>query len=629
MAHELITLLRERPVVCDGAMGTQLNEKGFAYGTCFEGLNLTHPDVVMEIHKSYILAGADLIQTNTYAANRLALERHGLGDKVQEINRRAAQIARKARDVVGTPTLIAGSVGPLGPQVGVPGGLDREQAHGLFAEQISALVYGGVDLIILETFGNLTEAVIALEAAKGITELPVVAQLTFGEDGRTMAGQLPADVARTLARLGAAVVGANCSVGPSGMQRVVSGMAQGLAGQEGDMPYLSAQPNAGWPHRHAGRVFYPSQPDYFAAQAVQSVQEHGVRLVGGCCGTTPEHIAALATQVKSLTTAPAAAPVVAVREPRPTAPATNTGNGTLFQRKLAAGEFVVSMEVYPPVTHQTGALLRAARAYKDAGVEFVNVVDSPMARVKMAAILTCVLLQERVGLETIVHLTPRDRSLVALQGDLLGAHALKVRNVLVIKGDPHVLGKLPPGTVNIYDVDSIGLIHTVHQFSQARDALGNDIGVPAPFFVGGALNPNAADLDLEIDRFHQKIAAGMQFAMVQPVFDLDVLEKLVVKLGRPAIPILPGICPLHSYQHALKMHNEVPGIVVTPAVMERMRLAGAAGEQEGIAQAKELLLASKQAGFAGVYIMPSYGRHEQAIEVFSALPRPAQPVEIH
>lgn len=622
MESRFLELLQQRPVVCDGAMGTQLHVRGFAFGTCFEHLNLTHPQVVQEVHKAYILAGADVIQTNTYAGSRLHLEAFGLGDQVREINRRAARLAREVREFCGTQTLVAGSVGPLGPLVGTPGGLAAARAQALFTEQMAALIEGGCDLLVLETFGDLAEAVLALQAARALTSLPVVVQLTFGEDGRTVAGQLPGDVARTLADLGATVVGANCSVGPSKMAEIVAAMAGALPAGG---PFLSAQPNAGWPQRHGGRIFYPTQPAYFAEHAARMVGEQGVRLVGGCCGTTPDHIAAIAARVQALagTAAPPPAPAVEVRPPAPAAGEREQPKGagqqmTLFQRKLAAGEFVVSMEMHPPRTHLTGAFLRAARAYKEAGVSIVNVVDSPMARVKMAATLACVLLQERTGLETILHLTPRDRSLVSLQADLLGAHALRVRNVLVIKGDPHVVGRLP-GTVNIYDVDSIGLIHVIHQFTRGRDLLGNDIGTPAAFFVGGALNPNAPDLELEIERFHRKVEAGMQFAMVQPVFDLDVLEQLVVRLGRPPIPILPGICPVHSYQHALLLHNEIPGITLTEAALERMRRAGANGEQEGIAMARELLVAARQAGFAGAYIMPSYGRHEHGLAVLEAL----------
>lgn len=629
MANRFLSLLQERPLVCDGAMGTMLHAKGFPFGTCFEQLNLTDPAAVQEIHKAYVQAGADVIETNTYAGSRLHLEPFGLGDKVREINRKAARLAREVREFCGAETLVAGSVGPLGPLVGAPGGLSAEAARALFTEQMAALVEGGCDLLILETFGDLREAILAFEAARALCDLPVVVQLTFGEDGRTVAGQLAADAARALSDLGAPVVGANCSVGPGKMTQIMAAMAAAVAGRG---TFLAAQPNAGWPQRQGGRVFYPTRPDYFAEHAALMVAEHGVRLVGGCCGTAPEHIAAVAARLRGLGRAEEPAKVSvsasapAAQSPRGngsphrggTRPSAGAAETTLFERKLAAGEFVVSMEMHPPRTHLTGAFLRAANAYQQAGVEIVNVVDSPMARVKMSSTLACALIQERTGLEAILHFTPRDRSLVSLQADLLGAHAFRVRNVLVIRGDPHLVGRLP-GTVNIYDVDSIGLIHLIRQFTQGRDLLGNDIGRPAHFFVGGALNPNAPDLELEIDRFHRKVEAGMQFAMVQPVFDIAELERLVVRLGRPPIPILPGICPVHSYQHALLLHNEIPGIVLTEAALERMRRAGPNGEREGIAMARELLVAARQAGFAGVYIMPSYGRHEHGLAVLDAL----------
>lgn len=365
-----------------------------------------------------------------------------------------------------------------------------------------------------------------------------------------------------------------------------------------------------------GRLFFGTTTEYAASFAVEAAAA-GARLIGGCCGMGPDHIAAMsaALQGAGVVEVAVAKPVVSVVEVKPVARARAPGPApSVLGAKLAAGEFVTSIEMHPPRTHLTGAFLRAAREYKEAGVELVNVVDSPMARVRMSSTMACALIQERTGLETITHLTPRDRTLLGLQAELIGAHALGVRNILCVTGDPH-RGNLSPGTVDVYDVDAIGMIRLLAGYNRGVDPKGNDLGQPTHFLIGGALNPSAPDLELEIDRFHQKVAAGIHYCMVQPVFDMEVLVRILERLGRPLVPVIAGICPIHSYQHARLLHNEIPGIQLTDQVMERMRTALSA-EEEGLAIARELLDAARLA-CQGVYIMPSYGRHETALRVLS------------
>ncbi len=610
MAHALLELLAKGPVLLDGGLGTLLQSSGGPVGGSLELLNLTDPSRVQQAHKRFIEAGSRVIYTHTYNASARGLEPHGAGDKVREVNRRAARLAREVRELQGTHVFVAGSVGPLGEHLESTGlgQLKAETAAAVYRTQMEALVEGGVDLLVLETQTDLAEALLALETARTICDLPVIVTMTFDDDARTALGQTAAEAARALMAGGATAVGANCGSGPRGILKAVREMAAAVPGAP-----LVAKPNAGWPHRANNRLFFASTAEYAAGFALGAVAA-GARLVGGCCGMGPEHIAAMGAALEraaevTRTVAVTVAPVAEKPVEKPKAPA----KLTQLAAKLQAGEFVTMIEMHPPRTHLTGAFLRAAREYREAGVEFVNVVDSPMARVRMSSTLACALLQERTGLETITHLTPRDRTLLGLQAELIGAHALGVRNILCVTGDPHS-GSLAPGTTNVYDVDSIGMIRMLAGYNRGVDPKGNDIGQPAHFFIGGALNPNAPDLGLEIERFHKKIEAGIHFAMVQPVFDIDIQTKLLDRLGRPPIPVIAGICPIHSYQHALLLHNEIPGIRLTDGVLQRMRQAEATAEQEGLAIARELLAAARSA-CQGAYIMPSYGRHETALRV--------------
>ncbi len=593
-------------------MGTMLYERGIDFEHCFEAVNLSNPRLVADIHRDYINAGAELIETNTYGANRLKLEQWGLGARTREINFRAMKISRDAREISGAPVLIAGAVGPLGPMLEPFGSLTPEIARSVFAEQVGALLEQGADLLLFETFGDLRELLLAIEVAKTIGDLPIVAQMSFAEDGRTPFGNTPEEVVAALSDAGAAVVGVNCSVGPQRVFRVLEAMHVAAPHAR-----LSAMPNAGWPTERNHRIFYPSTPQYMADYAKRMIEELGVSLVGGCCGTTPEHIAAMRESLRSLRPdAPVghthdAPPRETTRRPLTAAPPTQ------LAQALAAREFVVSVEIDPPRGHNPQKCIDGARMLKEAGVRFINVADSPMARVRMGPLAMCALIQQAAGLETIIHFTTRDRSLMGLQSDLLGAHALDVRNILTLKGDPPALGS-HPGTAGVFDVDTLGLVKVVAGMNQGKDTSGHDIGVPTNFTIGVPLNHNAADVEHEIEKFRLRVAAGARFAMTQIAYDVEGLRDFLRRLGPLPIPIILGILPLQSFRQAEFLLNEVPGIAPTPEALERMKAAGPEGRKEGVRMARELLREVRGL-IDGVYIMPSFGRYEVAVEVMEAL----------
>ncbi|MDQ5851584.1 MAG: bifunctional homocysteine S-methyltransferase/methylenetetrahydrofolate reductase [Chloroflexota bacterium] len=612
MAQPFLDRLQRGPLLGDGAMGTLLYARGIDFEHCFDAVNLTDPHLVREIHRDYINAGAELIETNTYGANRLKLERYGLGDRVREINLRAMKIAREAREIAGTSTLIAGAVGPLGAILEPFGNLTPELAREVFEEQIGALLEQGADLLMFETFSDLRELLIAIEAARSASDLPIVAQVSFAEDGRTALGNTPEEVVLALMDAQVTMVGVNCSVGPQRVFKVVEAMH--LAAPRAR---LAVQPNAGWPTEWNNRVFYPSTPEYMAGYAQRMVEEIGVSLVGGCCGTTPEHIARMREALASLRPDAPAGHVHVVTTPEPRKAAGPSAPPTLLAQKLAAGKFVVSVEIDPPKGHNPRKSLEGARMLKEAGVDFVNVADSPKARVRMGPLAMCALIQQETGLETIIHITTRDRSLMGLQSDLLGAHALNVRNIQTLKGDPPSLGNYP-GTSGVFDVDTLGLVKVVAGMNQGKDTAGNDIGTPTNFLIGIPLNHNAPDVDHEIEKFRLRVEAGAQFAMTQIAYDAEGLRDFLRRIGPSPIPILLGILPLQSFRQALFLLNEVPGIAPTEEALERMQAAGADGRKEGVKMAQELLREVRDL-VHGVYIMPSFGRYEVAVEVIEAL----------
>jgi methionine synthase I (cobalamin-dependent)/5,10-methylenetetrahydrofolate reductase len=573
--------LDNRVLVCDGAMGTMLYARGIFLNRSFDELNLTQPDLVAEVHQAYVRAGADVIETNTFGANRVKLGAFGLADRVHAINLQGAKIARHAaRDQV----YVAGAIGPLGIRVEPWGKTGVDEAEEIFREQARALVEGGVDLFVLETFRDVNEIGAAIRAVRSVCALPIVAQMTTEEDGNSLDGVAPESFVPDLEARGADVVGLNCSVGPAAMLETLERMA-GVARVK-----LSAQPNAGKPREIEGRNLYLCSPDYMASYARKFINT-GVRLVGGCCGTTPEHIRAIKAAVRSL--APGAARA-AKAAPAPTAsapliPPVAREQKSRMANTLARGGFVVSVELTPPRGFQTDALVEQARKLKIRGVDLVNIPDSPRASARMSALSAAVHVQQQTGVETILHYVARDRNLLGMQSDLLGAHSMGVRNVLLVTGDPPKLGDYPDATA-LPDVDSIGLANVVSRLNGGADIGGQPIGSPTAFHIGVAVNPGALNLDEELRRFAYKVEAGAEFAITQPVFDAAELRAFIERVRRHAIPILAGIMPLESVRHAEFMANEVPGVRIPDAVVERMRRAEGDGRaaDEGMTIAREI-----------------------------------------
>jgi len=620
VTHPFLQRLSENVLLLDGAMGTMLHGAGVGIEDCFDQLNLTKPELISSVHRAYLAAGADIIETNTFGGNRYRLDSFGLGDRVRDINYRAVKIAREAREISGSAAFVAGSIGPTQRTMKPYGSATSDEIRAIFSEQVEALLEGGVDLLVIETISDLTEMVAAVEAARAVSDLPVVALMTFAEDGSTVTGNRVDEVVAKLIELGADVIGANCSVGPQRILQVGDAMISLLL--QGDRPVpVALVPNAGWPTRVAGRVIFPSSPDYFATFASDAILA-GNRLIGGCCGTTPEHIAAmrrsidLGTPGKNVPQGSRKSTLITLGEERSLELIAPEGP-TQLAEKLGK-KFVIAVEIDPPKGLNPAKAIEGARLLKAAGVDAVNVADSPMARVRMSALTMSYLIQHEVGIETIVHFTTRDRSLMGLQSELLGAHCVGVRNILALTGDPPSLGDYPDSSA-VYDVDSIGLIRVLRRMNQGTDSAGSSIGRMASFTVGCAVDPTKADLVEESGRLRAKLEAGADFVMTQPIYDLSVWTNFLKMYDEEiTVPILIGILPLQSTKHAEFLHNEVPGITLTEESRERMRRAGAHGRTEGVKMAQELLTSLKP--FAqGVYIMPSFGRYEVAAEVLEGL----------
>jgi homocysteine S-methyltransferase len=619
--NPLQQLVARKPALADGAMGTMLHAAGIGIDACFDELNLTQPDLVGSIHRAYLHAGADIIETNSFAANRFKLNAHGLADSVRGINRSAARIAREQREVVGKPALIAGAVGPTGVSVGPFGRESREKVREAFREQIGALYEAGVDLISIETMPSIGEATEAVKAAREVTDLPVIAMLTFAEDGRTIAGDSVRAAVDHLVELEVDVLGANCSVGPQRLLQVMEAFLDALT-KDGISQPLSCLPNAGWPAHVADRLIYPSSAEYFAAFAHNAIQL-GVQIVGGCCGTTPAHTEAMAAALASPNGD--AVPVVRTHIVHDLSTVADEETVGLLQeegpdsfRSKLGREFVVAVEIDPPKGLSKEKAIAGAELLRQAGVDAINVADSPMARVRMSALTLCMLIHQDVGIETIVHFTTRDRSLMGIQSELLGAHAAGVRSVLALTGDPPTLGDYP-GSTGVYDINSIGLIRLLRNMNDGVDNVGASIGDRANFLIGCAVDPTRTDLVLEAERLHEKIEAGAHFVMTQPIFDVEIWLRFLDQFGGDIpLPLLVGILPLQSTKHAEFLHNEVPGITLTDGARARMREAGAAGRKEGVAMAQELLQDLRPLA-QGVYLMPSFGRYEVAAEVLEIL----------
>ena len=574
--------LANRVLVCDGAMGTMLYARGIFLNRSFDELNLTQPDLVAEVHQAYVRSGADVIETNTFGANRVKLGAFGLADRVHAINVQGAKIARHAaRD----QAYVAGAIGPLGIRVEPWGKTGVDEAEAIFREQAAALFEGGVDLFILETFRDVNEIGAAIKAVRSVCDLPIVAQMTTEDDGNSLDGVAPETFVPDLEARGADVVGVNCSVGPAAMLETVERIARVAHAR------VSAQPNAGRPREIEGRNLYLSSPEYLAQYARRFINA-GVRLVGGCCGTTPDHIRAIKAAVRSL--APAAVRRDGKGAPAAAAPAMAVARVAREQKSrmantLARGGFVVSVELAPPRGYQTDALVDHARRLKIRGVDLVNVPDSPRASAHMSALSAAVLIQQQAGVETILHYACRDRNLLGMQSDLLGAHSMGVRNLLLTTGDPPKLGDYPDATA-VFDVDAIGLANMVARLNGGFDIGGQSIGQATAFHIGVALNPGALDLDEELRRFAYKVQAGAEFAITQPIFDPAEFRGFMARIAEHRVPILAGIMPLESARHAEFMANEVPGVRMPEAIVERMRRAEANGRaaDEGLVIAREI-----------------------------------------
>jgi len=610
--NPFLSSLAHGHLLCDGGMGTQLYAYGVQYEHCFDNQNLTQPILVERVHRAYLAAGAQVIETNTFSANAHKLAHFGLADKVQSIARAGAKVARAAREVAGVEALIAGSVGPLGSLLEPYSAITLAQARALFQEQIEGLVEGGVDLLMLETFSDLREIGEAVRAARAVCDLPIVAQMTFSEELFTPTGQTPEQVARTLDHLNVDVIGCNCSVGPQCTLQIIERMARVTSKP------LAAQPNAGLPRQVGGRLIYLSSPEYMADYALRMV-EAGVRLVGGCCGTTPAHIQAIAARLPELREGRQAAPS------SPSVVVQDTSTDLELQPALAPFPFAealhtgfpISVEMRPPRGANPTKMLAGARLLHDAGVDAVNINDNPMARVRMSNLAAGHLIKQQLGLEPILHMTTRDRNLMALQADLVGANALGMRTILAVTGDPAHTGDYAHAK-GVFDVDSIGLIRILRRLNEGGDVAGNSIGQPTNFLIGAALTPTAPDLELELDRFHQKLEAGADFVMTQPIYDPNLFTKVLARIGTMAIPILIGILPLQSYRHAEFLHNELPGVTLTEEALRRMRQAGAEGQTVGMELAMETLDACLHL-VTGVYIAPSFDRYEPAAELVRIL----------
>jgi methionine synthase I (cobalamin-dependent)/5,10-methylenetetrahydrofolate reductase len=611
--NKFLELLSSQTLLADGAMGTMLHTHGIGFERCFDELNLTNPSTVAEIHRAYIEAGAQLIITNTFGANRFKLSKHGLQDKTVAINKAGVDLAKRVVNASFRDVLVAGDVGPLGVRIAPYGRVKPETAREAFAEQIQALADSGVDLIVVETFSDLYEIKEAIKAARETCDLPVVASVTFTRDDRTLLGDNPLTVARRLKETGVDVIGINCSGGPAQLLRLLKQMIPVVP--EGK---FWVKPNAGWPEQVGGRIMYPADAEYFGEYAL-SFREAGACIVGGCCGTTPQHIAAMR---KALSTAPALDQTQIAILPQEEVSEIAQEQPTQFAQKLMAGKFAVSVEMDPPRGLSTHKLIAAASVLADAGADVINVADSPMARMRMSAWAVCDVVQRKVGVETTLHFPTRGRNLLRVQGDLLAAHALGIRNVFVVMGDPTSIGDYPEAMDN-YDLVPSGLIKLIKQgFNTGVDHSGTSIGQPTNFFVGAALNLCPPDLGTEVKNLHRKIQAGADFFLTQPAYrsedGLKLIDVYEAKYGKFDKPVLVGILPLVSARHVNFLHHEVPGIFIPEETRQRVESAGEDGVKAGVEIAVELIDQLKSwAG--GVYIMPQFNKYDMVAEIIEQL----------
>ena len=602
--------------VFDGAVGTRFYDKGIYINRSYDELNLTSPDLVREVHAEYVKAGADIIETNTFGATRHRLQQYSLENKLREINIAGVKLAREA---AGENVFVAGAIGPLDLRIEPYGPTSFDEAKKMFAEQVAALLEGDVDLFVLETFSDLSEIKQAIKAIKELCDLPIFAQMTIQTDGKTVFGATPEIITQRLEEYGADVIGLNCGVGPTHILTALEKM-RSVSSKK-----LAAQPNAGLPRDVQGRQFYMCSPEYMSKFAKRFIKA-GATFIGGCCGTTPQHIKLISDSVRAVS-------------PRQTKGAKITASAKVvdlmpvdvevvapelrskWSRKIALGEFVTSVEVLPPKGCDAQKTLDSIRLLVDAGVDAVNIPDGPRAQTRMSAQATAILVEQNVGIEAVLHYCCRDRNLLGMMSDLLGAAALGLHNLLIITGDPPKMGPYPDATA-VFDIDSIGLTNMVNKLNHGLDLGNNPIGRPTAFSIGVGVNPGAINLDEEIRRFEWKVEAGAEYAITQPVYDTKQLRDFIKRIEHVRIPIVAGIFPFVSSRNAEFMHNEVPGVVVTEDILNRMRKASdiskEAAHEEGLLIARESLTEVRDL-IQGVQVSAPFGNVKYALQVFDVL----------
>ena len=618
MSLDLLSRLKQRPVLCDGATGTLLYAKGVYINKCYDELNLTQPEMVRQIHQEYLNAGAEVIETNTFGANLFRLTGHGLAEKVRDLNLRGAQLAREAADgfnlKLSASVLVAGSVGPLGIRIEPLGKVAREEARAAFREQVHALVEGGIDLLILETFGYLEELHQAILASREVApHLQLVAQVTIDEDGNCLDGASPETFAAKLDEWGADVIGCNCSVGPVAMLEAIERIRQITTRP------LSAQPNAGVPRNIEGRNIYLCSPEYMASYA-RKFASAGVTLIGGCCGTTPEHIKAMnsALRMNDAKGKTGNFHVISDRRRESTITPPPLAQRSGLGRKLSAGEFVSLVEIVPPKGLDYRKEVEGAKFLKSAGIDAINIPDSPRASARMSNLALCTLVQQQAEIETVLHFTCRDRNVLSMQSELLGCHAIGLKNLICITGDPPKMGSYPDATA-VFDVDAIGLVNIVHSLNFGLDIGGNPIGNGTTFAIGVGANPGVLNIDEEVRRFEYKVEAGADYAVTQPVFDIALLEQFLRRIEHCRIPVLAGIWPLTSVRNAEFMKNELR-VSVPDSIIDRMgrALNPEAARAEGIQIAREMLRQVRGL-VQGAQVAAPLGRYSSAVQVLDGV----------
>jgi homocysteine S-methyltransferase len=615
--QELLDFIQtRRALFSDGAMGTVLNQRLPASQACLDCANLSYPDVIASVHNDYLTAGSDMIQTNTFGANHFKLAAQGLEDQLVKINKTAVEIAQQAVNSSGRSAFIAGDIGPLGVRLAPFGRVQLPEAREAFARQIAALVEAGADLLILETITDLYEIVEAIQAARQVAgDIPVIASMTYTRDNRTLLGDPPTKVARRLYDAGADAIGVNCSGGPNQILNILRMMRQAVP----DALY-SVMPNAGWPEQVEGRIMYPAAPEYFGQYAI-SFWQAGASIIGGCCGTPPEHISAMVSTFNQAQTLERS-PIEMISQRDAAAEKLEAPTSTSLSQKLAEKKFVIAVEMDPPRGVSTHKLLAGASLLAEAGADVIDVADSPMARMRMSPWAVCSLIQRKISIETVLHFPTRGRNVLRVQGDLLAAHALDVRNIFVVMGDPTSIGEYPEANDN-YDLVPSGLIKLIKQgFNAGLDLSGSDIGQPTSFFVGCALNLNPLDMAAEIRNLNRKLKAGADFILTQPIYKPELVTEFLhayeAENGKLPVPLIAGLLPLASARHAAFLQSEVPGIEIPAETRVLMDASGDQGARTGINLTVDLVAQIKP-HVQGVYLMPAFQRFDYAAEIISSI----------